>query len=154
MRRAELLNGLDVYMRVVERFRARGHPNITAENRSTFEFTKETRLTRRGDCVVAVGAERGASGLSGEFKALAREEESRIMVTLRASDLEVVAAGYGSRRLTFLHPTDMVVRKSDFTCGRTLLIRADKAAVDFPRSFVEALRSPLQVVEIELVVEV
>jgi hypothetical protein len=141
-------------MRVIERFHACGHPNITARNMTTFEFTKETHLTRRGDCIVAIGADKGAVDLSDEFKTLARDDKSRIRVILRAGDLEVGTAGYGSSRLTFLHPRDMVGRRSDFTCERTLLIRADKAAVDFPRELVKALMNPLQVVEIELAVEV
>jgi len=141
-------------MRVIEHFRGHGHPNITARNRTTFEFTKETHLTRRGDCIVAVGSEKGAVDLSDEFKTLAREDKSRILVTLRAGSLEVAIAGYGSSRLTFLHPTDMVGRRSNFTCDRTLMIQADKAAVDFPRALVKALMDPAQVVEIELEVEV
>ncbi|MEM2920946.1 MAG: DUF371 domain-containing protein [Candidatus Bathyarchaeia archaeon] len=141
-------------MRVIERFRAYGHPNITARNKTTFELTKERRLTKRGDCIVAVGAEKGASELGEAFKILASKDESRITASLRVAGYEVVVSGYGSRRLSFLHPTDMVGRKSDFTCGRTLLIRADKAAADFPREFVEALQDRLKVVEVELVVEV
>jgi hypothetical protein len=141
-------------MRVVERFHGHGHPNITAKNMTTFEFTKETHLTRRGDCIVAVGAEKGAVSLGDGFKVLAREDNSRILVTLKVGDLEIAIAGYGSSRLTFLHPTDMVGRRSDFTCDRTLMIRADKSAVDFPRGLVKALMNPLQIVEIELEVEV
>ncbi len=143
-----------VYMRFVECFLARGHKNITARNRTTFEFTKETHLTRRGDCILAVGADKGAVDLNEEFKSLARNEGSKIKATIRTGDTEVVVSGYGSPRLTFLHPTDMVGRRSDFICDRTLLIRANKTASDFPKEFVAMLTNPLQLVQIKLVVEV
>lgn len=141
-------------MRIVEHFHALGHPNITARNRTTFEFTKETHLTRRGDCILAVGAEKGAVDLSNEFKSLARDDKSRIHVTVRVDNVEVVVSGYGSSRLTFLHPTDMVGRRSEFICDRTLLIRSDRAASDFPKEFVKSLMNPLQLVQIELTVEI
>ena len=141
-------------MRVVEHFLARGHPNITARNRTTFEFTKETHLTRRGDCILAVGSDKGAADLSEEFKSLARDGKSRIQASIRVGNLEVVASGYGSSRLTFLHPMDMVGRRSEFICDRTLFIRSDKAALDFPKEFVTMLTNPLQLIQIELTVEV
>ena len=40
------------------------------------------------------------------------------------------------------HPTDMVVRKSGYICGRTLAINADKAACDLSRALVEKLKNP------------
>jgi hypothetical protein len=45
------------------------------------------------------------------------------------------------------------VRKSDYICGRTLAIRADKAAKDLSRKLVEELRNPSQRVRITLTVE-
>jgi hypothetical protein len=55
--------------------------------------------------------------------------------------------------LQFTHQTDLVVRKSDYVCGRTLAIRADKAASDFSRELVEKLKDPNQEVKVTLVVE-
>ena len=141
-------------MRIVENFHAYGHPNVTAKNRTTFEFTKERHLTRRGDCILAVGSDKGAIDLSEEFKSLAQDEESRIQAIVKVGTLEVVVSGYGSSRLTFLHPLDMVGRRSEFICDRTLLIRSDKAASDFPKEFVKELTNPLQLIQIELTVEV
>ena len=43
-------------MIVNEYIEAKGHPNISAKNKKTFEITKENWLTERGDCIVAVGA--------------------------------------------------------------------------------------------------
>jgi len=61
---------------------------------------------------------------------------------------------FGSSRLILSHPTDIVVRKSDFICHRTLAVKADKAACDLSRALVEKLKNPEQVVKITLTVEV
>jgi hypothetical protein len=63
----------------------------------------------------------------------------------------VKAQGHPS--LTFTHPTDLVIRKSDYVCGRTLAIRADIAACDLSRKLVEKLHNSNQKAEITLVAE-
>jgi len=64
-----------------------------------------------------------------------------------------VIVGRGSPQLSFTHPEDLVVRKSKYTCPRTLMIEADKAATDLPRSMIQLLQNPQQRVEITLLVE-
>jgi len=59
----------------------------------------------------------------------------------------------GSPRLLFTHATDLVVRKSDYVCGRTLAIRADKAAKDLSRKLIEKIWDPSQRIRIALAVE-
>jgi len=46
----------------------------------------------------------------------------------------------GDPSLTFSDEEEMVVRKSGYTCGRTLMIKSDKAAKDLDRRFVKLLR--------------
>ena len=65
---------------------------------------------------------------------------------------EIVKAK-GGPQLQFTHITDLVVRKSEYTCGRTLAIFADKAACDFSRELVEKLKDTNQVVKVTLTVE-
>ena len=48
----------------------------------------------------------------------------------------------GSKDLSFESPTDMVIRKSSFVCGRTLAIRAESSAREIPRALVGTLKSP------------
>ena len=139
-------------MKAEEHLIAHGHVNIKSTNRTTFEITKETHLTPRGDCIIAVGANKGAIDLSPEFKQIARMPNTRIEVRIEVDgDSETVKAKVHPA-LTFSHLTDLVVRKSDYVCGRTLAIRADKAACDFSRKLVEKLRNPNQV-EITLIAE-
>ena len=135
-----------------ELVRARGHPNVRATHPTTLEITRETHLTPRGDCIVAVGADKGARDLSKAFKEAARREGALIRITIEVPSrgLREVIMARGHPGLTFEHPTDMVVRKSDYVCGRTVAIRADKAAKDLSRELVEALKDPRTEVLIRL----
>jgi hypothetical protein len=140
-------------MKITEVIHARGHKNIQATHKTTFEITREKALTRRGDCVVAVDATKGAMGLRPGFKEAAKKEGARITITIETGGLKEVVNARGSPRLLFLHPADLVVRKSDYVCDRTIAIRADKAAIDISRKIIEKLRDPHQRVRITLMVE-
>jgi len=48
----------------------------------------------------------------------------------------------GDPRLTLSHPHEIVVRKSEFVSDRTIAVRADAAANDFPRRMIAKLRDP------------
>ena len=128
----------------VEVVRARGHPNVRATHPTTLEITREEHLTPRGDCIIAVGADKGARDLSEAFKEAAKREGALIRITIEVPSrgLREVVLARGHPGLTFEHPTDMVVRKSNFTCGRTVAVGADKAARDLSRELIEALRDP------------
>ena len=132
---------------------ARGHENIQATHRTTFEITKESTLTKRGDCIIAIGATKGAADLPLGFKEAARSESAQMKITIEAGELKEVIRARGSPRLLFTHPTDLVVRKSNYVCGRTLAIRADKAASDLSRKLIEEIRDSNQKIRITLAVE-
>ncbi|MDQ1280775.1 MAG: uncharacterized protein QG670_2038 [Thermoproteota archaeon] len=130
-----------------------GHPNVTAVNSATFEVTREDYRTRRGDCIVAVNATKGAADLSEGFRRIAAREDTKITVILEVEDWKEVINGWGNPLLTFTHPTDLVARKSNFTCNRTLMIKSDKVAKDFRRELIELLRNPKQKTKITLIAE-
>jgi hypothetical protein len=148
--RQSILSDIDS---VTVAFSARGHKNVLSTHKTTFEVTKETTLTNQGDCIVAVESTKAAANLPLEFKEAARKEGARITVTIEANELKETIRAEGSPKLQFTHQTDLVVRKSDYVCGRTLAIRADKAANDFSRELVEKLKDPNQVIKITLAVE-
>ena len=124
-----------------EKVHAKGHRNITSLHRNTLEFTKETRLTPRGDCIVAVAADKGLADLSNEFKARLKKDGTRLDITIECGVVKDTVTAYGSPNLILTHPTDMVVRKTDYICPRTLAIKADKAAGDMDRRLVEELKN-------------
>ncbi|RMF88789.1 MAG: DUF371 domain-containing protein [Methanobacteriota archaeon] len=133
---------------MIERISAYGHPNITGKHPTTFEITKEQDMSRRGDCIIAVSADKGIAELSEGFKRKARDENTVIEITLVADDIVEQIRGRGHEGLTFTHPTDMVIRKSEFICERTLMIRADKAAADLSRELIEKMKDPNQRMEV------
>ncbi|RLI74831.1 DUF371 domain-containing protein, partial [Archaeoglobales archaeon] len=60
--------------------------------------------------------------------------------------------GFGHPKLSFTHKTDIVIRKSKYICGRTLLISANKAASDLNREFVDLLKD--KKTEILVIIEI
>ncbi len=135
---------------VVETILAYGHPNVRSRHKTTIEVTKEPHLTIRGDCIIGVGAEKGCADLSDEFKAAARDPATIISVKFTVGDLEETVTGKGHPDLTFTHPTDMVIRKSDFTCSRTLMVGSDKSSAELSRKLINLLKDKNQ----ELVVTI
>jgi hypothetical protein len=141
---------MQIYVKLTDIVYAHGHENVTSTNLTTFEITKETHLTTRGNCIIAVGADKGAADLSSNFKKMARREDAKITIVIEAGRETESVVAWGSPQLRFSHPTDLVVRKSDFVCGRTLAICSDKAAKDLSKKLIEKLRNPDQGVKITL----
>lgn len=141
-------------MEEVEEIRAFGNPLIKATHKSTFEVTREWHLTPRGDCIIAVGADKAARDLSERFKEAARRSNAEITIAIEAGGLREIVKAYGSPNLTFTHPTDIVVRKSNYICSRTVAIRSDKAASDLSRKLIEILKRPGEPIKIILSVRV
>lgn len=124
--------------------------NVRATHHSTLEFTKENHLTRTGDCIIAVAADKGPSDLSDEFKASLRQPNAKLTITIEADGITEQINAHGSPNLILTHPSDIVVRKSNTVDSRTLAIDADKAAHDLSRQLVERLRNPNQKIKITL----
>ncbi len=129
-----------------------GHENIQATHKTTLEFTKDKHLSKKGDCIVAVAADKALADLSTEFKENLRKPNSKLTILIEADGITEQVNACGSPRLILTHPKELVLRKSDYVCTRTLAIRANKAAQDFSRTLVEKLKNPNQKVKITLMV--
>jgi len=140
-------------MKITEIILARGHRNVQSTHKSTLEITKDDTLSKRGDCIIAVSADKVLADLSPQFKETLRGENSKITILIEAGDIAEKVNAYGNPRLILSHPTDMVVRKSSHICIRTLAIKADKAACDLSRELVERLKNREQI-KITLTVKV
>jgi hypothetical protein len=130
---------------------ATGHENVLAEHGTTIEITKHPDLTVMGDCIIGVKASHGCADLNPELKDLIQSGK-KIQVTLKVGEIEDVVIGEGHALLTLTHPDDIVIRKSDFKCQRTLMINADKAACDLKKELVDALEKPET--KLEFIIEV
>ena len=128
-----------------------GHANIQAVHKTTLEFTKEKHLSRKGDCIIAVAADKAVSDLSPRFKANLQKPNARLTILIEAGEVAERVQARGSGQLILSHPTDVVIRKSEYICGRTLAVHADKAANDLSRQLVEKLKNPEQKVKITLI---
>jgi hypothetical protein len=127
-----------------------GHSNIQATHRTTFEFTKEKHLSKKGNCIIAVAADKGLADLSPQFKEDLRKPNAKLIILIEAGDVAEQVEARGSQQLILSHPTDAVIRKSLYICDRTLAVRADKAAIGLSRELVERLKNPEQKVKITL----
>ncbi|MGD0644599.1 MAG: DUF371 domain-containing protein [Candidatus Bathyarchaeia archaeon] len=134
-----------------ENISAMGHENIKALHPSTLMFTREKHLSKTGDCIVAVAADKVVVDLNPEFKDKLKRPNAKLTILIEAGGLIEQINAFGSPKLILAHPTDMVIRKSDYICNRTLAIHADKSANDLSRELVKKLKNPQQKVNIRLV---
>jgi len=136
----------------VEVIRARGHPNVRATHRTTLEVTKDRELTPRGDCIIGVGADKSVADLSEDLKRWLKSGRAiRVEIVLPDYGLKDELIAFGSSKLTFKHERDVVIRKSDYVCDRTLAIRSNKSARDIDREIVELLKD--EKTELILIIE-
>lgn len=129
-----------------------GHENVKATHRSTLEITKEDYLTPRGDCIICIKASKALKDLDEKIKKALKSGKKvkiRIIVDGIVDELEA----FGDSRLSFESDFSMVIRKSDYVDGRTLAIKANKAAKDIKRELIEKLKNPGQRAVVELIVD-
>lgn len=132
---------------------AKGHRNITAKHRTTFELTKDVEISARADCIIGVEASKAAADLSLEFKNLARRNNAEITLDILVGDLRERIRGRGSEKLSLTSAGGLIVRRSNYSCGGTLMVQADKAAIDLNRALVEKLKLGARIV-IQLLVSI
>jgi uncharacterized protein len=130
-----------------------GHGNISAMHDTTIQITKEHTLSRKGDCIIAVGANRSVHDLTQEFKNRLRKDDTKIVVRVEVGGISETIVAYGDSRLILAHPMDTVIRKSGYICNRTLAIHADKSASDLSRELVSKMQDFRREVKVTLTVE-
>lgn len=119
-----------------------GHPNIRSNHQKTIEITKESHLTPQGDCIIGVNATSSCADLPFELKQKIKNPDSKISFIIKVNEHEFCVTGQGNDHLILTHTEDIVIRKSDFVCPRTLAIKCDKASDLLPREMVSALQNP------------
>lgn len=130
-----------------------GHENIRSNHQRTLEITKESHLTPRGDCIIGVNAKSSCADLPEELKNKLKNPDSKVNFSIKVGDEEFVMDGKGHPDLILSHTEDIVIRKSDFVCPRTLAIKCDKASDLLPRSMVKLLQDPKTIGTFTITVE-
>ena len=118
-----------------------GHKNILSLHQKTLEITKDDELTSNGDCIVGVSANISCVDLPEKMKKKIQNPKTKITFSIRAGGKKFTIQGNGSEKLSLKHTKDIVLRKSAFTCSRTIAINCDKASSDIPRDFVKILQN-------------
>ena len=119
-----------------------GHKNIRSNHTKTIEITKDSELTTKGDCIIGVNASESCSNLPMSLKKKLQNPKSNVQFLIKVGQHEFVVKGKGHKDLTLTHPEDIVIRKSDFICPRTLAVKCDKASNLLPREMVTLLQDP------------
>jgi hypothetical protein len=119
-----------------------GHKNVRANHTRTIEITTEPDLTIQGDCIIGVTADCGCKAIPEKLKKKLRRSDSKVRITITVSGKSFKVSGRGHEDLKLENPHDLVIRKSNFMCPRTLAIGCDKACDDMPRDMVKQLQNP------------
>ncbi|WP_416235062.1 DUF371 domain-containing protein [Methanobrevibacter sp.] len=120
---------------------AMGHENITSKHKSTFEITTDKELSLAGDCIIGVEMDKTMNDFPKELKEKISNEKTEIKVKISTENFSDEIIGYGHPKLTLDHPTDIVCRKSNYVCSRTLMIKSDKSSSDLNRNLINDLKN-------------
>ena len=116
-----------------------GHKNILSLHPRTIEVTKDPNLTKNGDCIIGVSANKACDDLDISVKKKLRTNDTFVKMKIIVDQVEFELAGIGNTDLSISHKHDIVLRKSNYADSRTLAISCDKSAIDIPRDLVNLL---------------
>ena len=68
-------------MEAQETIHCRGHPLVLGNHPTTFEVTAEDHLTKNGNCIIGVAADKGCKGLSAEFRRVLCHDDAVLFTT-------------------------------------------------------------------------
>lgn len=139
-RRGELKYGAGIHW--YDEIHFQGHKSIRSLHPTTIEITKECELATSGTCIIGVGSDKGCADLSKSLKSEISNDGSCLIMELVVGENEFMISGRGSGLLQLSHPEDLVIRRSNFLCPRTVAIGSSAAAIDIPRLIVEELKNP------------
>lgn len=128
---------------------ARGHPNIKANHKSTWQLTKESEISPRADCIIGVQSSYSCSSLPHWLKKKIRDC-SKLSVSLTAGGSKFTGYFEGHPQLKLSDETDIVIRKSEFISERTGGIRCNFSAKDLPEQMRIALQDPNVTLRVEI----
>ena len=140
-------------VRATESLVAYGHRNLKGTHKTTLEITKALNVTPKGDCIVAVNASKSLNDLNKSLRAIITQPSSSVTLALEVNEIMDEVKGFGDPRLTLASLEDIVCRKSNFVSERTLMVKADKAAVDLDRRIIEALKDPEEAAYVTIMAE-
>jgi hypothetical protein len=118
-----------------------GHPNIRSLHAKTIEITRDEHLTPRGDCIIGVRANKACADLDEALKNRLKSNSAVVRIEVMVGNESLLITGMGDHRLTMLNPHDIVIRRTNFVCPRTMSVLCDKASSEVPRKMVKILQN-------------
>ena len=119
-----------------------GHINVLSLHSRTIEITKDPNLTKKGDCILGVSANKACNDLNPSLKDRLKKSSTFVKISIVVDTFVFELSGYGSNTLEVSHGHDIVLRKSNYVDSRTLAVSCDKSAFDIPRNLVSLLTNP------------
>ncbi|HUW90673.1 MAG TPA: DUF371 domain-containing protein [Candidatus Nanopelagicaceae bacterium] len=125
-------------MTILDTITAKGHTLIQCTHTTTIELTKDTYLTKNGTCILGIETSKACYDLNPLLKKKLADGE-KITVIIKAGDAVDSFYGFGHNNLTLLSKKDIVFRKSNFICDRTILIKCSKSSSELDRNIIKNL---------------
>ena len=119
-----------------------GHPHIQSLHAKTIEITKDEHLTPKGDCIIGVKANKACADLEESLKHRLKSNTAVVRIEVMIGDDSFLITGRGDERLSLLNVQDIVIRRTNFVCPRTMSVLCDSASSDVPRKLVRMLQNP------------
>jgi hypothetical protein len=125
---------------IADEIRFYGHPNVLATHPRTIEITKDNYLTKEGNCIVGINANKACKDINSELRSLMTQDNIPIKFEIIVGSLSFKINGFGNSKLTLSNPHDIVIRMSSYISTRTASIKCNKAAIHIPRDIILLLQ--------------
>lgn len=126
---------------ITQHVTAQGDENVRGTHESTLELTTDDWLTPAGDCILGINASHSAADFEPEFINAASDPTTEITCTLSVGTVSTQIIGRGASELTFRDPRSLVLRTSTYVDERTVMVEANRAAIDIERELISELQT-------------
>ncbi|MCC7572241.1 MAG: DUF371 domain-containing protein [Candidatus Methanofastidiosum sp.] len=113
-------------------FTVKGHPKISAEHRSTLEFTKQGHISGNGDCILGISSDHDIGDLN--------KLNGRLVFVMNIDEIEDSFEATIPKNHEISDKKELVIRTSSFVSSRTYAIGSTKASIDIDRELIQALK--------------
>ena len=125
---------------VTEKITFYGHPNVLATHPRTIEITKDNYLTKEGNCIVGINANKACNDFNPKLRNLIMKDNTPIKFKIIVKNQSFEINGFGNSKLTLSNTHDIVIRTSNFISTRTASIKCNKASIHIPREIIFLLQ--------------
>ncbi|MFX1258755.1 MAG: DUF371 domain-containing protein [Promethearchaeota archaeon] len=128
-------------MTFLDEIYAYSHEKIKGTHKTTIELTKGKNLTKKGNCIIGINSTKACFDLNTALKENIYNGKE-IKVILKVDNLQDSFYGFGNKELKLLNKEDIVFRKSNYICNRTVLINCTKSSNEINREIINKLKIP------------